>query len=98
MASTKSTTDPTPPHSQIECRSRRLGALTKLRVFDVVLAEPKVLVMRCTWFPYNAKIYFSISNLCFGVKVLKNDDTSKGAMHNHLRQTVEICNGLTILT
>ena len=61
----------------------------------------------CTWFPYNPKIYFQyiypiypiyISNLCYGVKVLKNDDTSKGAMHNHLRQTVEICNGLTILT
>ena len=42
MASTKSTTDLTPPYSQIECRSRRLGALTKTRVFEVVLAEPRI--------------------------------------------------------
>ena len=66
MASTKSTTDLTPPHSQIECRSRRLGALTKLRVFDVVLAEPKVLVMRCTiahGFPIIQK-YISLYPIC----------------------------------
>ena len=72
------------------------------RTYNVVLAEPKkvseVLAMRCTWFPYNAIIYFYISNLCFGVKVLTNEDTFKGPMHNHLRQTVEIYNGLTILT
>ena len=58
----------------------------------------EVLAMRCTWFPYNAIIYFYTSNLCFGVKVLTNEDTFKGPMHNHLRQTVEIYNGLTILT